>query len=108
MNNRRLIQALIPLLYGLFIGIFIGWGVETWVPGPAHAAAWRYLWLFGIAALLLASFLILRTGYTWPWENPAERVAAPSTKAYLRNLVPWLVVVVLLFGALLLFQPGFR
>ncbi len=28
MNNRRLIQGLIALLYGLFVGIFIGWSVE--------------------------------------------------------------------------------
>ena len=28
MNNRRLIQGLIPLLYGLFVGMFIGWSVE--------------------------------------------------------------------------------
>jgi hypothetical protein len=107
MNNGRMIQAVIPLLYGLFIGIFIGWGVEMWVPSPGHAAAWRYLWLFGIAALLLASFLMSRTGYTWPWEGQAER-APVSSKAYLRSLAPWLVVVVLLFVVLAFFQPGFR
>jgi uncharacterized membrane protein YfcA len=71
MNIRRLIQGLIPLLYGLFVGIFIGWSVELWLPGHA-AIVWRYLSLFGIAVLLLAIFLILRTGYSWPWEGPAE------------------------------------
>jgi hypothetical protein len=30
MNNRRLIQGLIPLLYGLFVGIFIGWIFIGW------------------------------------------------------------------------------
>jgi hypothetical protein len=83
MNNRRLIQGLIPLLYGLFVGMFIGWSVELWLPGHA-AVAWRYLSLFGIAVLLLAIFLILRTGYSWPWEGPAE-TAPMSSKAYLRT-----------------------
>jgi hypothetical protein len=106
MNNRRLIQGLIPLLYGLFVGMFIGWSVELWLPGHA-AVAWRYLSLFGIAVLLLAIFLILRTGYSWPWEGPAE-TAPMSSKAYLRNLMPWLVVVVLLLVVLVSFQPGFR
>jgi hypothetical protein len=108
MDKRRLIQTLIPLLYGLFVGIFIGWGVELWVPGSGHAAAWRYLSLFGIAALLLATFLISRTGYTWPWEGRAEWAAPSSTTAYLRNLVPWLVVVVLLLVVFIFWQPGFR
>jgi hypothetical protein len=31
-----------------------------------------------------------------------------SSKAYLRNLMPWLVVVVLLLVVLVFFQPGFR
>jgi hypothetical protein len=106
MNNSRLIQGLIPLLYGLFVGIFIGWSVELWLPGHA-ATVWRYLSLFGIAALLLTVFLILRTGYSWPWESPAE-TAAVSPKAYLRNLLPWLVVVMLLLVVLIFFQPGFR
>jgi len=106
MTNSRLIQALIPLLYGLFVGIFIGWSVELWLPGHA-AVVWRYLSLFGIAALLLAIFLILRTGYRWPWQGPAE-AAAVSLKTFLRNLVPWLVVVVLLLVVLVFFQPGFR
>jgi hypothetical protein len=83
---------LIPLLYGLFVGMFM-----LWLPGHA-AVAWRYLSLFGIAVLLLAIFLILRTGYSWPWEGPAE-TAPMSSKAYLRNLL--LVVLVS-------FQPGFR
>jgi hypothetical protein len=106
MDKRRLIQGLIPLLYGLFVGIFIGWSVELWLPGHA-AVAWRYLSLFGIAVLLLAIFLILRTGYSWPWEGPAE--AAPtSSRGYLRNLLPWLLVVVLLLVVFIFFQPGFR
>lgn len=71
MNNRRLIQGLIPLLYGLFVGIFIGWSVELWLPGHA-AVVWRYLSLFGIAVLLLAIFLILRTGYSWLVGRPCR------------------------------------
>jgi small-conductance mechanosensitive channel len=51
---------------------------------------------------LLTTFLTLRTGYSWPWEGPAES-ATVSSKVYLRYLVRRLVVVVLVLVVFIFF-----
>ena len=66
--------------------------------------AWRQ-------ALLVASLLKVRTGYNWPWEGPAEWAEPQrnTMKAAWRNLVLWLVIVLLLLAFFTLWQfPGFR
>jgi hypothetical protein len=109
MVNRRAIQWLIPLLYGVGLGITICWNVEIWLPD--RDAVSKYVSLLGIAALLIATLLKSRTGYNWPWEGPAEWAEARETsmKAHLRNLVLWVVIVLLLLALFTLWQfPGFR
>jgi hypothetical protein len=109
MDNKRVIQWLIPLLYGVGVGIIIAWSVEIWL--PATDAVSKYVSLFGIAALLIATLLKSRTGYNWPWEGPAEWGEARQTsmEAHLRNLGGWVIIVLLLLALFTLWQfPGFR
>jgi hypothetical protein len=104
MPNRRLIQWLIPLLYGISVGIFIAWGAEAWL--PARDVVAKYVSVCGIASLLVAVFLKSRTGYNWPWEGQAEW-AEPNpaaTNTYIRNLVLWIVIVLLLLAMFTVWQ----
>ena len=109
MDNKRVIQWLIPLLYGVGVGILIAWGVEAWL--PVRDAVSKYVSNVGIAALLIATLLKVRSGYNWPWEGPAEW-AEPQrirTKTVWRNLALWLIIVLLLLAFFTLWQfPGFR
>ena len=109
MDNKRVIQWLIPLLYGVGLGILIAWSAEAWL--PVRDAVSKYVSNVGIAALLIATLLKVRSGYNWPWEGSAEW-AEPQrigTKAVWRNLVLWLIIVLLLLAFFTLWQfPGFR
>jgi hypothetical protein len=109
MDNKRVMQWVIPLLYGVGVGIIVAWNAELWF--PTHDAVAKYVSLLGIAALLVASLLKVRTGYNWPWEGPAEWAEPQrnTMKAAWRNLVLWLVIVLLLLAFFTLWQfPGFR
>jgi hypothetical protein len=109
MDNKRAMQWLIPLLFGISVGILIAWGAEAWL--PVRDAVSKYVSQFGIAVLLIATLLKVRTGYNWPWEGSAEWAEPQqiSMKAVRRNLVLWLIIVVLLLAFFTLWQfPGFR
>jgi Mn2+/Fe2+ NRAMP family transporter len=104
MSNRRIIQWLIPLLYGIAVGIFIAWGAEALL--PARDVVAKYVSIFGTASLLVAVLLKSRTGYNWPWEGQAEW-AEPNpaaTNTYVRNLALWIVIVLLLLALFTLWQ----
>jgi hypothetical protein len=109
MDNKRAMQWLIPLLYGAGIGIIVAWNAELWF--PTYNAVSKYVSQLGIAALLVATLLKVRTGYNWPWEGSTEWAEPQrnTTKAAWRNLVLWLVIVLLLLAFFTLWQfPGFR
>src|ERR1700722_16298659 len=82
MDKKRVIGWLIPALYGFAVGTLVAWIAQN--VGPGRDAVFE---LFGIMALLIATYLKLRTGYNWPWEGQTEW-AKPQTipaKTYLRN-----------------------
>ena len=105
--NRRVIQWLVPFLYGLGLGIFIAWTVGIWLPFRGGVA---YLSFFAVALVLLATFIRVYTGYRWPWEGPGEWSDTPeiATRQFVRNFVVWIVVVIVLLVIFTLRQPGFR
>jgi small-conductance mechanosensitive channel len=109
MDKKRVIQWLIPALFGIAIGILVAWTVEIWLPGRDAAA--KYVSQFGIAALLIAILIKSRTGYNWPWEGATEWADAKATpyKAQLRNFALWVVIVIMLLALFTLWQfPGVR
>jgi hypothetical protein len=108
-DKRRLIGWLIPLLYGIAIGIFVAWAGENLVPGRGAVAKYVFE-LFGIAALLTAILLKSHTGYNWPWEGQAEWAEAEAipAKRYLRNFALWAVIVVVLLALFTLLQFRFN
>jgi hypothetical protein len=108
-DKRRLIGWLIPVLFGIAIGIFVAWAGENLVPG--RGAVSKYVFeLFGITALLTAIFLKSHTGYNWPWEGQTEWAEAEAipAKHYLRNFALWAVIVVVLLALFTLLQPRFN
>jgi predicted membrane protein len=106
MDKKRVIQWVIPLLYGLAVGIIVAWTVEIWLPGQDAVA--KYVSPFGIAAIFIAILLKLRTGYNWPWEGSTEwaEPQATSMKAHLRNFAIWVVIVLLVLAAFTMLQRG--
>jgi hypothetical protein len=105
-RNKRLMQWLIPLLFGFGAGITIAWTVEIWVPG--RGVVGTYVAPFGIMALLATALLKSRVGYHWPWEGSAEwdEAGEGSTKINLRGFfVFWVFAVLLLLALFTLFQP---
>jgi hypothetical protein len=106
--SKRVVQWLIPLLYGVAVGIIIAWITEILIPG--RDAASKYVSLFGILALLVAMLVKSRTGYNWPWEAAAEW-AEPgqiSIQFSWRKFALWTLVVLLLLALFTYLQPGFR
>jgi hypothetical protein len=105
MNMKRAIQWLIPLLYGISLGAGGAWIVELLLPGRDAAAT--YASPFAIAAILVAVFLKLKTGYNWPWEGLAEwsEPAPMKGRTIALWLVIWLVIVLLLLAVFTLRQP---
>jgi hypothetical protein len=101
MDKKRVIGWLIPALYGFAVGILVAWIAQN--VGPGRDAVFE---LFGIMALLIATYLKLRTGYNWPWEGQtewAEPQAIPA-KTYLRHFGLWVAIVVVLLVLLTLLQ----
>jgi hypothetical protein len=104
MMSRRYVQWFVPASLGLFVGMLVA-SITPKLPSIASMAAF----LFGIAVLEVAIIVKARTGYHWPWEGETEWAQARSTKAYLRNFVLWLVVVLLLLALFTLWQfPGLK
>lgn len=101
MDKKRVIGWLVPALYGFAVGIFVAWIVEN--VGAGRDAVFE---LFGIIALLTASYLKLRTGYNWPWEGQTEWAEAQAipAKTYLRNFGLWVAIVVVLLVLFTLLQ----
>jgi hypothetical protein len=108
MDNKRVVQWLIPLLYGVAIGIIMAWITEILIPG--RDAASKYVSLLGILALLVATLVKSRTGYNWPWEGAAEWAEPGQTSIQFswRKFALWTVVVLLLLTLFTYLQPGFR
>jgi glucose-6-phosphate-specific signal transduction histidine kinase len=107
MDRKRLIQWLIPFLFGMGIGILILWNVDLWLPHDAIARTAAEL--FGTAALLVAVLVQVRTGYKWPWEGGAEwfdrQVAAVGFRRYMLWLIVWIIIVLLLIALFTFLQP---
>jgi hypothetical protein len=103
MDRKRAIQWLIPLLYGVSIGLMVAGTIEN---GFGRDGVLRFVFPVGIAAILAATFLKSQTGYNWPWEGPAEWTEgeATSTKTLLRYLALWMVIVFLLLVTFTLLQ----
>jgi hypothetical protein len=99
MISKRYVQWFVPTSLGLFVGMLVA-SITPKLPSIASTSAF----LLGIAALEVALIVKARTGYNWPWEGEAEWTEARSTKAYLRNLALWLIVVVLLLALFTLWQ----
>ena len=101
MEKKRVIGWLIPALYGFAVGILVAWMLEN--VGRGRDSVFQ---LFGIAALLIATYLKLRTGYNWPWEGQTEWAQAQviPAKAYLRNFGVWVAIVLALLVLFTLVQ----
>ncbi len=109
MDRKRVIQWLIPALFGIAVGILVAWVVEIWLPGRDAAA--KYVSQLGIAVLLIAILIKSRTGYNWPWEGATEWADAKATpsKAHFRNFALWVVIVIMLLALFTFWQfPGVR
>ena len=109
MDRKRVIQWLIPALFGIAVGILVAWVVEIWLPGRDAAA--KYVSQLGIAVLLIAILIKSQTGYNWPWEGATEWADAKATpyKAHLRNFALWVVIVIMLLALFTFWQfPGVR
>ncbi len=104
MDKRRLIQWLIPLLYGVGVAIIVVRMLQLLLPGRD---AVTYAFFFGIAALGAAMIIKIRSGYNWPWESPAEWSSPQDGRreSFLRNFTLWGVVVLILFALLTFLQP---
>jgi hypothetical protein len=104
MISKRYVQWFVPTSLGLFVGMLVA-PITPKLPSIASTSAF----LLGIAALEVALIVKVGTGYNWPWEGEAEWTKARLTKAYLRNLALWVIVVVLLLALFTLWQfPGLK
>jgi hypothetical protein len=100
MLSRRYVQWFVPASLGLFIGMFVA-SITPKLPSLATTSAF----LFGIAVFEVAIIVKARTGYNRPWEGETEWAQARSTKAYPRNFVLWLILVLLLLALFTFWQP---
>jgi hypothetical protein len=103
-GKRRLIQWLIPLLYGVGVSVVVVRMLELLLRGRDAVA---YAFFFGIGALGTALIIKIRRGYNWPWESPAE-LSSPQerrSKSSLRDFTLWGVVVLVLFALFTFLQP---
>jgi hypothetical protein len=110
MDNRRMVQWLVPLLHGIAVGIILTWSLVLWLPGGGNALS-KYAPIFALVAMFAALLIKSRTGYNWPWEGPAEWAQAPRTsaKTWLVNFALWVGIVFLLLALFTLWQfPGFK
>lgn len=104
MMSRRYVQWFIPASLGLFVGMLVA-SITPKLPSIASVSAF----LFGIAVLEVGIIVKARTGYNWPWEGEAEWTETQPIRAYLRNFVLWLIVVLLLLALFTLWQfPGLK
>ena len=105
MDKRRLIQWLIPFLYGVGVAMVVAWILELWLPGRDTAA--KYASPFGIVALGAALLIKIRSGYNWPWEGSAEWSSSQEgwTKSFLSKFTLWGLVVLLLLALFTFLQP---
>jgi hypothetical protein len=107
-EHKRVVQWMIPLLYGIALGIIIAWIAEILI--PSRDAVSKYVSLFAILALIVATLVKSRTGYNWLWETTAEwaEPGQTSIQAYWRNFALWAAIVLLLLALFTFLQPGFR
>jgi len=90
MDAQRAMQRLIPVLYGIGVGILAASITELLLPGRDAAA--KYVGPVGIAALLVSAIFNGISG------DAAQR------RTFLRRLVPWIVIVLALLGFFTLLQ----